>query len=65
VERVRLLTAAIRARLASATNRSCPAFFMASERSGCGPYSSVSSGEQWRFVQFNNLVIAVQANIVP
>jgi hypothetical protein len=38
---------------------------MASERSGCGPYSSVSSGEQWRFVQFNNLVIAVQANIVP
>jgi hypothetical protein len=32
---------------------------------GCGPYSSVSSGEQWRFVQFNNLVIAVQANIVP
>jgi hypothetical protein len=25
-----------------------------------GPYPSVSSGEQWRFVQFNNLVIAVQ-----
>src|SRR3954470_5135159 len=33
--------------------------------SGGGPYSSVSSGEQWRFVQFNNLVIAVQANVPP
>jgi hypothetical protein len=32
---------------------------------GGGPYSSVSSGEQWRFVQFNNLVIAVQANVPP
>jgi hypothetical protein len=30
-----------------------------------GPYSSVSSGEQWRFVQFNNLVITVQANVPP
>ncbi|MGM4992711.1 hypothetical protein [Tardiphaga sp. 841_E9_N1_2] len=32
---------------------------------GGGPYSSVSSGDQWRFVQFNNLVIAVQANVAP
>jgi hypothetical protein len=32
---------------------------------GGGPYSSVSSTEQWRFVQFNNLVIAVQANVAP
>jgi hypothetical protein len=32
---------------------------------GGGPYSSVSSTEQWRFAQFNNLVIAVQANVVP
>jgi hypothetical protein len=32
---------------------------------GGGPYSSVSTTEQWRFVQFNNLVIAVQANIPP
>jgi hypothetical protein len=30
-----------------------------------GPYSSVSSGDQWRFGQFNNLVIAVQANAPP
>jgi hypothetical protein len=30
-----------------------------------GPYSSVSSGELWRFVQFNNLVIAVQGNVAP
>jgi hypothetical protein len=30
-----------------------------------GPYPSVSSAEQWRFVQFNNLVIAVQANVPP
>jgi hypothetical protein len=30
-----------------------------------GPYSSVSSFEQWRFGQFNNLVIAVQANVPP
>lgn len=30
-----------------------------------GPYASVSSADQWRFVQFNNLVIAVQANVVP
>ena len=32
---------------------------------GGGPYSSVSSADQWRFVQFNNLVIAVQANVPP
>ncbi len=32
---------------------------------GGGPYSSVSSTEQWRFAQFNNLVIAVQANVAP
>jgi hypothetical protein len=30
-----------------------------------GPYSSVSSADQWRFGQFNNLVIAVQANVPP
>lgn len=30
-----------------------------------GPYSSISSGDQWRFVQFNNLVIVVQANVPP
>jgi hypothetical protein len=32
---------------------------------GGGPYSSLSSTDQWRFVQFNNLVIAVQANVAP
>jgi hypothetical protein len=32
---------------------------------GGGPYASISSADQWRFVQFNNLVIAVQANVVP
>ncbi|WP_315831122.1 hypothetical protein [Bradyrhizobium prioriisuperbiae] len=32
---------------------------------GGGPYSALSSTEQWRFAQFNNLVIAVQANVVP
>jgi hypothetical protein len=30
-----------------------------------GPYSSVSSADQWRFAQFINLVIAVQANVPP
>lgn len=29
------------------------------------PYSSLSSSDQWRFVQFNNLVIVVQANVPP
>lgn len=28
-------------------------------------YSSVPAGDQWRFAQFNSLVIAVQANAVP
>ncbi len=32
---------------------------------GGGPYSAISSGDQWRFAQFNNLVIAVQANVAP
>jgi hypothetical protein len=30
-----------------------------------GLIRALSSGELWRFVQFNNLVIAVQANVVP
>jgi hypothetical protein len=30
-----------------------------------GPYSSVATAEQWRFVQFNTLVICVQANVAP
>lgn len=30
-----------------------------------GGYSAVSVGEQWQFVQFNSLVIAVQGNAVP
>ncbi|MFZ5713040.1 MAG: hypothetical protein ACOY3N_09390 [Bradyrhizobium sp.] len=32
---------------------------------GGGPYASVPSSDQWSFTQFNNLVIAVQANIAP
>ena len=32
---------------------------------GGGPYSDLSSGDQWRFVQFNDLVIVVQANVAP
>jgi hypothetical protein len=32
---------------------------------GGGPYPSVTSTDQWRFAQFNNLVIAVQANTAP
>jgi len=32
---------------------------------GGGPYASVPANEQWSFAQFNNLVIAVQANIAP
>lgn len=32
---------------------------------GGGPYSAVPAAEQWRFAQFNNLVMAVQANVVP
>lgn len=30
-----------------------------------GPYAAIASAEQWQFRQFNNLVIAVQANVVP
>lgn len=30
-----------------------------------GPYASIPTADQWRFVQFNNLVIVVQANVVP
>jgi hypothetical protein len=30
-----------------------------------GPYSALSAGDLWQFVQFNNLVITVQANVVP
>lgn len=30
-----------------------------------GSYSSLSAGENWQFVQFNSLVIVVQANAVP
>ena len=30
-----------------------------------GPYATISGTDQWRFAQFNNLVIAVQANVVP
>lgn len=30
-----------------------------------GPYAAVTAADQWQFVQFNNLVIAVQANVVP
>jgi hypothetical protein len=32
---------------------------------GGGPYSTISTGDQWRFVQFNALIIAVQANVTP
>lgn len=32
---------------------------------GGGPYSALTSTEQWQFIQFNSLVIAVQANVVP
>jgi hypothetical protein len=32
---------------------------------GGGPYGSVAGTDQWQFRQFNNLVIAVQANVVP
>ncbi len=32
---------------------------------GGGPYSAISTSDQWQFRQFNNLVIVVQANIVP
>lgn len=41
------------------------AFTWSKVSKGGGPYSSVSSAEQWRFVQFNNLVITVQANVAP
>jgi hypothetical protein len=30
-----------------------------------GPYAGLSTGELWQFRQFNNLVIAVQGNVVP
>lgn len=30
-----------------------------------GPYAAISAEDQWQFVQFNNLVIAVQANSAP
>lgn len=30
-----------------------------------GPYAAVTASEQWSFTQFNNLVIAVQANVAP
>jgi hypothetical protein len=30
-----------------------------------GPYPAISSGDLWQFRQFNNLVIGVQANVVP
>jgi len=32
---------------------------------GGGSYSAVPTGEFWQFEQFNNTVIAVQANVVP
>jgi hypothetical protein len=32
---------------------------------GGGPYAAVTASEQWSFAQFNNLVIAVQANVAP
>lgn len=32
---------------------------------GGGPYSGLSAGDLWQFVQFNTLVIAVQANAHP
>lgn len=32
---------------------------------GGGPYSAVPASDQWSFAQFNNLVIAVQVNVVP
>lgn len=41
------------------------AFTWANVSKAGGPYAGVSPGEQWQFVQFNNLVLAVQGNIVP
>lgn len=32
---------------------------------GGGPYAAISATDNWQFVQFNNLVIAVQANVAP
>lgn len=32
---------------------------------GGGPYAALAGPDQWQFKQFNNLVIAVQANVVP
>lgn len=32
---------------------------------GAVPYSSIPSTDQWQFEQFNNFIIAVQANTVP
>lgn len=30
-----------------------------------GPYATIPGQDQWQFAQFNNLVIAVQANVTP
>ncbi|WP_431014561.1 hypothetical protein [Bradyrhizobium pachyrhizi] len=32
---------------------------------GGGPYAAISANDNWQFVQFNNLVIAVQSNVAP
>jgi len=32
---------------------------------GGGPYAALNSDAQWQFAQFNNIVIAVQENVVP
>jgi len=39
--------------------------FAWSKVSAAGGYSALSAGEQWQFVQFNTLIIAVQANAPP
>src|SRR4051794_12065354 len=41
------------------------AFTWSKVSKGGGPYPGLASSDQWRFAQFNNLVIAVQANVVP
>src|SRR5258708_13580651 len=40
-------------------------FAWANVSKGGGPYGSLVSTDNWRFDQFNNLVIAVQVNTVP
>lgn len=40
-------------------------FAFANVSQGGGPYASIPSQDQWQMRQFNNLVIAVQANVVP